>query len=62
MVLVLVLGGLIVITLQPSTVARWALSLHTCSKLLDDLVAMKDGVKLKVTEKHKEETAARVQI
>ena len=35
-------GGLTGLTLKPSAVIRWALSLHTCSQLRGDLLAMKD--------------------
>ena len=36
-------GGLIGITLQPSAVARWALSVHICTQLRGDLAATKEG-------------------
>ena len=33
-------GGLIGITLKPSALKRWALSLHICSHLIKDLAEM----------------------
>lgn len=30
-------GGIIGITLKPSTLKRWALSLHICSQLVNDV-------------------------
>ncbi len=36
-------GGLMGLTLQPSAVSRWALSLHVYSQLRVDLASMKDG-------------------
>jgi hypothetical protein len=51
-------GGLIGITLSPSAVKHWALSLHTCSQLLKDLDDMRDiSASLNVTT-HKEEAPA----
>ena len=47
-------GGLAGLTLKPSAVARWALSLHICSQLRGDLVAMK------IVTTHKEETQGRL--
>ena len=54
-------AGLIGITLQPSFVARWALSLHICSQLRGDLAAMKEGRQDKIVTHHKEESNARKQ-
>ena len=54
-------GGLIGITLQPSAVARWALSLHICSQLRGELAAMKEGRQEKIVTHHKEEYNARKQ-
>ena len=53
-------GGLAGLTLQPSAVARWALSLHICSQLRGDLVAMKVGQENKIVTTHKEETQSRL--
>lgn len=53
-------GGLTGLTLKPSAVARWALSLHICSKLRGDLMAMKNEAVKKVVVTHKEETPARI--
>ena len=53
-------GGLIGITLSPSALKRWALSLYTCSRLLKDLDDMRDiNDSLQVTT-HKEEAVARI--
>ena len=53
-------GGLVGLTLQPSAVSRWALSLHVTSQLRLDLTAMKDGRQSKVTATHKEESMSRI--
>ena len=53
-------GGLTGLTLKPSAVARWALSLHICSQLRGDLVAMKEGQDNKIVTTHKEETQGRL--
>ena len=53
-------GGLIGITLKPSALKRWALSLHICSHLIKDLVEMKDVNKQShQVNHHKEEMSAR---
>ncbi|KAG0712796.1 hypothetical protein GWK47_017680 [Chionoecetes opilio] len=53
-------GGLVGLTLQPSAVSRWALSLHVCSQLRVDLPALKDGQTNGSTTTHKEETNSRM--
>ena len=53
-------GGLTGLTLKPSAVARWALSLYICSQLRGDLVAMKEGQDNKIVTTHKEETQGRL--
>lgn len=53
-------GGLVGLTLQPSAVSRWALSLHVCSQLRMDLSAMKDGPQEKQVTVHKEESNSRI--
>ena len=53
-------GGLTGLTLKLSAVTRWALSLHTCSQLRDDLLAMKDKQNNKTTTPHKEEAPGRM--
>ena len=53
-------GGLIGLTLQPSSVSTWALSLHVCSQLRVDLTSMKDGQRHKVMTMHKEESKSRI--
>ena len=53
-------GGLVGVTLKPNTVARWALSLHVCSQIVDDVSAMKGGSQEKHIIQHKEEIRARI--
>ena len=53
-------GGQIGITLCPSALKRWALSLHTCSHLLKDLDDMRDSTELLTVTTHKEEAAPRI--
>ena len=53
-------GGLVGLTLQPSAVSRWALSLHVTSQLRLKSTAMKDGRQSKVTTTHKEESMSRI--
>ena len=53
-------GGLIGITLCPSALKRWALSLHTCSRFLKDLDDMRDSTELLTVTTHKEEAAPRI--
>ena len=53
-------GGLTGLTLKPSVVARWALSLHIYSQLRGDLVAMKEGQDNTIGTTHKEETQGRL--
>ena len=52
-------GGIVGITLKPSTLKRWALSLHICSRLVRDVSMMTDE-KENVVLKHKEEMPARM--
>ena len=55
-------GGLVGITLSPSTLKRWALSLHTCSRLLKDVADMRDvSVETPFINTHKEEANARIE-
>lgn len=55
-------GGLVGITLSPSTFKRWALSLHTCSRLLKDVADMRDVSSESIhISTHKEEAKARIQ-
>lgn len=53
-------GGLIGITLKPSTVTRWALSLHICSLLLQDISSMTDEHAGDTVTHHKEEMPSRI--
>ena len=48
-------GGLLRLTLKPSAVTRCILSLHTCSQMRCDRLAMKDKQTNKTTTTHKEE-------
>jgi len=53
-------GGLTGLTLKPSAVTRWALSLHICSQLHSDLVAMKVKQNNRIVTTHKEEAPGRI--
>ena len=53
-------GGIIGITLSPNTLKRWALSLHICSTVKQNLIATVNGEDLKVITKHKEEGQTRI--
>ena len=48
------------LTLQPSAMSRWALSLHVTNQLRLNLTAMKDGRQSKITTTHKEESMSRI--
>ncbi len=52
--------GIIGITLQPCTLNRWALSLHICSQLTQDVIAMNEESPCDVLS-HKEELSHRIQ-
>ena len=54
-------GGLLWLTLKPTAVTRWTLSLHTCSQLRGDRLAMKDKQNNKTTTTHKEEAPSMFQ-
>jgi len=41
------------VTLQPSTLTRWALSLHLCSQSMKDVLMTEDSQKDKITHKEK---------
>ena len=53
-------GGFIVIPLKPSTLERWALSLHFCSKLSQDVYNMRDENGTKDVRYHKVEGSGRI--
>ena len=53
-------GGIIGIKLSPNTLKRWALSLHICSTVKQNLIAAVNGEDLKVITKHKEEGQTRI--
>jgi len=54
-------GGIVGITLKPSSLKRWALCLHICSQLVKDVSELKtNGSQVSVTV-HKEEMPARKQ-
>lgn len=53
-------GGIIGITLNPETLKTWALSLHVCGQLVEDVSTMKESDSSSSTQTtHKEETKAR---
>ena len=52
-------GGIIGITLNPSTVKRWAMSMHICSNLVHDIDVI-TGDRTVMINKHKEEMPARI--
>ena len=54
-------GGIIGITLKPSTLKRWALSLHLCSQIVKDVSEMKDESRKVSVTVHKKEMPARKQ-
>ena len=54
-------GGLVGITLQPSTVKRWALSLHLCAQLRKDVMSLSDPDEQTTVTTHKEEGTSRIQ-
>ena len=53
-------GGLVGITLNNECVTRWALSLHTCSRLLLDIKTMRETDGAATVTRHKEEHGARI--
>ena len=52
-------GGLVGITLKPSALSRWALSLHACSNLTKGIGEMRDNKRDQVVMHHREESASR---
>jgi len=54
-------GGLCDITLQPSAVKRWALSLHLCAQLRNDVMSLSDPDEQTTVTTHKEEGPSRIQ-
>lgn len=53
-------GGIIGLTLSESALTRWALSLHTCSRLVQDLDNLRDPKEEACATVHKEEAVARI--
>ena len=53
--------GIIGITLKPETLKTWALGLHICSRLEQDIADITEGERVTKQETHKEETTARIQ-
>ena len=51
--------GLTGLTMNQTAVSRWALSLHTCSRMLKDIADMKDH-NYKDDQRHKEEMPSRI--
>ena len=54
-------GGIIGITLQPSTLKRWALGLHICTQLRNDVMSMAEGNVQTTVTTYKEEGKSRIQ-
>ena len=52
-------GGIVGIKLQPSTLKRWALSLHICAQLKKDVMSLSDHNVHHTITTHKEESATR---
>ena len=52
--------GIIGITLKPETLKTWALGLHICSRLEQDIAEITEGERVTKQETHKEETTARI--
>ena len=54
-------AGIIGITLKPETLKTWALSLHVCGKLLEDLSTLRENERPSCIQTiHKEEAIARI--
>ena len=53
-------GGIIGITLKPSTLKRWAYGFHLRFQIKSDVVSLVDGNTDKVVDKHKEEGKSRI--
>ena len=54
-------GGIIGLTLQPSTLKRWALGLHICAQLKRDIQSMTERNSQSIVTTHKEEGSSRIQ-
>ena len=55
-------GGIIRITLKPTTLKRWALSLHLCTQLLKYVMSLCDSDVPTAVTTHKVEGKARIQL
>ena len=55
-------GGIIIITLKPSTLKRCELSLHLCSQIVRDISEMKDESRKVSVTVHKEKMPVRNQM
>ena len=53
-------GGLVGVTLKPSTIKRWALSLHTTSRVESDIDEMRHQQGTREATTHKEEMPGRI--
>ena len=53
-------GGLIGITLKPSVLNRWALSLHICSRLIKDLAGQANHLFKLIFTRQPEKSDARI--
>jgi hypothetical protein len=54
-------GRIIGITLKPSTLKRWALSLHIYSQIMKDVTEMRETRRKTTVTEHKEEMPSRIQ-
>ena len=52
--------GIIGIILKPEALKMWALGLHICSRLEQDIADITEGKGVTIQETHKEETTARI--
>ena len=53
-------GGLIGVTLNPTTVKKWVNGLHICTRILENLDTMREEVASKEKDYHKEEMRSRI--
>ena len=53
-------NGIVGITLKPRALKKWALSMHTCSQLVQDVADMEEGKAEVEVTRHKEEGLSRI--
>ena len=53
-------NGIVGITLKPSTLKKWAYSMHTCSQMVNDIEGMSEAQTATDVTSHKEERTARI--